>query len=46
MPREDFLECFASLDYMDYKKNYLVGWQGQFQNNERDKSIILEAIAN
>jgi hypothetical protein len=36
---------FTSLDYMHYEwGNYLVNWQGQFQNKDGNRSIILEVI--
>jgi hypothetical protein len=38
---------FAIFDYMHYRwKNYPMGWQGQFENKDRKRFIILEAIAN
>jgi len=35
----------GSFDYMHYRwKNYLVRWWGQFQNKDRERSKILEAV--
>ncbi len=37
----------TNLDCMHYRqKNCLIGWQGQFQNKDGKKFIILEVIAN
>jgi hypothetical protein len=42
-----WLGMFASLDCMYYKwKNCPVGLQGQYQNRDGDKSIILEAVVD
>ena len=38
---------FGSLDYMHWVwKNCLVAWQGQFQDQDKNRSIILEVIAD
>jgi hypothetical protein len=42
-----FLSMFASINCMHYQwKNCFVAWQGQFQDMDWHKSIILEAITN
>ena len=42
-----FLGMFGSLDCMHWTwKNYLVAWQGQFQDKDGVHSIILEAIVD
>lgn len=38
---------FASLDCMHYRwKNCPATWHGQFMDKDRDRSIILEAVAD
>jgi hypothetical protein len=40
-----FSGMFASVNCMHYQwKNYPIAWQGQFQDKDRHKNIILEAI--
>ena len=42
-----FPGMFASLDCMHWTwKNCLVAWQGQFQDKDANRSVILEAIAD
>jgi hypothetical protein len=42
-----FLGMFASINCMHYQwKNCVVTWQGQFQDKDGCRNIILEAIIN
>jgi hypothetical protein len=42
-----FLSIFASLDYMHYRwKICPITWQGQFQDKDGNRLIILEVVAN
>ena len=45
--KRSFPGMFASLDCMHYIwKNCLVAWQGQFQDRDGNRSIVLEAVAD
>jgi hypothetical protein len=42
-----FSSMFASINCMHYQwKNYPIAWQGQFQDKDTHKNIILEAIVD
>jgi hypothetical protein len=45
--RKEFPGMFASIDCMHWSwKNCLVAWAGQFQDKDKERSIILEVVAD